>query len=76
MPGRWRRFQVSGVDSEGDVHLLETNDLARARATRDQFREDLDDVEFLEDIDLAEQMDAPESRQRRLRSEPFKGDEL
>jgi hypothetical protein len=42
------RFSISGTDSDGDRHSLETNDPYRAEATLSQFLEDLNDVTFVD----------------------------
>lgn len=41
---RDKRFRVTGVDAEGDIHAFETDSRERAEAMRDEFREDLQDV--------------------------------
>ena len=41
---REKRFRVSGFDTNDDRHVFETDDRARAEATRDQWKEDLQHV--------------------------------
>lgn len=38
MPDRPKRFRVTGVDENGDVHAFETNDRERARAKLEEFK--------------------------------------
>lgn len=40
-----RRYTVSGIDDQGDVHTFATDDPERAKAMHKQFSEDLTDVE-------------------------------
>jgi hypothetical protein len=42
-----RRYCVSGLDEDGDVHAFETNDLDRAEKMQKLMAEDLHHVELL-----------------------------
>jgi hypothetical protein len=42
-----RRYRVSGLDEDGDVHAFETNDLDRAEKMQKLMAEDLHHVELL-----------------------------
>lgn len=39
-----RKYTVSGVDAEGDLHSFSSDDEDRARAMEATFKEDLDNV--------------------------------
>ena len=43
---RKKRFRVSGVDENGDIHAFETDDRERAKAYQEGMMEDLSDVEW------------------------------
>jgi hypothetical protein len=45
-----RRFEVSGIDENGEVHLFRTDDRERAEDIRRQMAEDLEEVELQENL--------------------------
>jgi hypothetical protein len=42
------RFEVSGSDDLGDLHVFKTDDLKRAEGVAEAMREDLESVELIE----------------------------
>ncbi|HEY9552871.1 hypothetical protein [Allosphingosinicella sp.] len=43
-----RKYQITGIDDLGDVHLFLTNDQQRAAGVAEAMREELDEVEVVE----------------------------
>lgn len=46
-----RRYEVSGIDDLGDVHMFGTHDRERAEGVAEIMREDLENVMLVEDRD-------------------------
>lgn len=45
---RKRKYQVSGINEEGDVRAFSTNDKGRADVIKEEMDEDLEDVQLNE----------------------------
>ena len=45
-----RKYEVSGVDEDGDIHLFRTDNRDHAEEVADMMREDLAEVELTEQL--------------------------